>query len=278
MKITTLIDNTTLDNELNSEHGLSVYIETSNKRILFDTGMSDKFLINAEKLGIDLSNVDIVIISHGHYDHIGGLIDFIKKNCKAKIYMKKEIFDNRYITIRDKTILDRGYPEELVEYKDRFTFLTDEVTRDEDIILLKNINREYPIPKGNTILYATNNNEIWQDEFEHELLFAIMYNNELVMFTGCAHNGVVNMISSLKRHFPENNIKVIHGGFHLVKTDFADTETNDEIQQIAREIIRLAPGAIIYTGHCTNENVLRQLKSLIKDRIDQLYVGHNIYL
>lgn len=78
MKITTLIENAHASGNLISEHGLSLYIETKKHKILFDTGQSNAFILNAEKLNIDLKQVDIVIISHGHYDHIGGLIHFFE--------------------------------------------------------------------------------------------------------------------------------------------------------------------------------------------------------
>ena len=72
MKLTVLMENTTVREDLTAEHGLSLYIEANGKRILFDTGASATFADNAEKLGIDLSQVDLCILSHGHYDHGGG--------------------------------------------------------------------------------------------------------------------------------------------------------------------------------------------------------------
>ena len=139
MIITTLVDNSSHNEDLLKEHGLSVYIEHNGTNILFDTGLTNKFSMNAAKLDINLRDVDIAIISHGHYDHLGGLIDFLSLNDKAKVYLKREIFDTQYVSIKDGNILDRGYPDELINYKDRFIFLDDDVTRDGDIVLIKNI-------------------------------------------------------------------------------------------------------------------------------------------
>lgn len=277
MKITTLVDNTTHDEELFDEHGLSVHISLNGRDILFDTGMTNKFSMNAAKLDINLRAVDVALISHAHYDHLGGLIDFLSLNDKAKVYLKKEIFDNQYVSIKGGNILERGFSEELLQYKERFTFLEEVVTRDGELIIIKNIDREYPLPKGNKLLYTTENNEVvGRDTFEHELLFAIDHEDELVMFSGCAHNGILNMISTLKRHFPNKNIKAIHGGFHLIDSQFTDTETSEEIIDIANQIKLLAPNATLYTGHCTSTDAIKQMKEVLGSNLKPFYVGHTI--
>ena len=92
MKLTTLIDNYVEKASLYAEHGLSILIDTGIVKILFDTGQSDNFIHNAEVLGIDLKEIDFVVLSHGHFDHTGGLYPFLQLNKKAKIICKKEIF------------------------------------------------------------------------------------------------------------------------------------------------------------------------------------------
>jgi len=84
MKIITLLENTSLQPELTSKQGLSLYIETSHKKILFDTGPDQTFIENAKKLKIDLSTIDLVFLSHGHYDHGGGIPAFQKLNKTAR--------------------------------------------------------------------------------------------------------------------------------------------------------------------------------------------------
>jgi 7,8-dihydropterin-6-yl-methyl-4-(beta-D-ribofuranosyl)aminobenzene 5'-phosphate synthase len=96
MNIITLMDNR-IDHEiknkhLESQHGLSMHIETKEHHILFDTGQNAKFINNAKILGVDLTKVDICVISHGHYDHGGGLKAFLKLNNHAKVYMHPEAF------------------------------------------------------------------------------------------------------------------------------------------------------------------------------------------
>jgi len=90
MKIIALVENTTKDKNLKPKHGLSVYIETLKHKILFDLGSDDTFIYNAQKLGIDLAEIDTVVLSHGHYDHGGGLLSFLKVNANPKsIYIEK---------------------------------------------------------------------------------------------------------------------------------------------------------------------------------------------
>ena len=95
MKITVLTENTT-ELGLPVEHGLSLFIEIGDRRILFDSGQSDLFAKNAEALGVDLKTVDFAVLSHGHYDHGGGLKKFLEVNGKAKIYMSRYAFEPHF--------------------------------------------------------------------------------------------------------------------------------------------------------------------------------------
>ena len=89
MKISVLVENTSSEQEILSEHGLSLYIETEEHKILFDTGQSDDFAENSRSMGIDLSKADMVILSHGHYDHGGGLKRFLEINQTAPVYVSR---------------------------------------------------------------------------------------------------------------------------------------------------------------------------------------------
>ena len=96
MEITALLENTTKRDDMQTEHGLSLYIRTGTHRILFDSGQSDLFLKNAQTLGLDLSDVDIAVLSHGHYDHGGGMTHFLECNRTAKIYVNQNAFGGHY--------------------------------------------------------------------------------------------------------------------------------------------------------------------------------------
>ena len=92
MKIVTLMENTAVDSALHTEPALSMYVEANGKKILFDAGMTDNFAENAQKLGVDLSQVDLVVLSHGHDDHGGGLPKFLEQNQNAPVYINRHAF------------------------------------------------------------------------------------------------------------------------------------------------------------------------------------------
>ena len=103
MIIKCLTDNIAYKESFLSEHGLSIYFEVNNKKILFDTGATDVFIKNSKQLKVELKDVDFLIISHGHYDHGGGLEEFLNINSKAKIYIQKTAFNDFYSLQEDNT-------------------------------------------------------------------------------------------------------------------------------------------------------------------------------
>lgn len=280
MKITTLIENLKDDSvDLINEHGLSLYIEKDDKRILFDTGRSDNFIKNAEKLGINLENVDLVVISHGHGDHGGGLLSFLKVNKKAKIYMKRKVnkdyfagilFFKKSISI-NKDVFEKYSSR--IEYVDSFAEIA------KDIFIITDIDKHHKIPAGNKYLFIKEGQRLIKDKFEHELIMTIKEKDGICMFSGCSHNGTVNMIEAVKKFFPGTNIKAVIGGFHLVKIPAVDTFSapQEEIDLIANKIISEKIEKV-YTGHCTGEKAYNKLKQVLGDRIEYIKTGSKIQI
>jgi len=271
MKIITLVDNSSISKKLATEHGLSLYIETEKHKILFDTGKTDLFIQNAEKLNIDLKEVDFVVISHGHSDHIGGLVYFLKINQKAHVYLKKEVFTNHYYSIRNETQKYIGYASELFDYNDRFVFIESACNVFDDLILITNFDKKYAEPKANKMLFKEHDFKLIPDDFHHELIFVIQTKNGLTIFSGCAHNGILNIVATVKRFFPNLQINTVIGGFHLIdNNEFVETESENEIKFIGEELKRLTPETIYYTGHCTGENAYKILSSVLNKQIQKL--------
>ena len=139
MKITVLTENTCPSGKYGSEHGLSLYIETQNKKILFDMGQTDIFAQNAKQLSVDLSLVDIAILSHGHYDHGGGLKAFCQLNDTAKICLRKGSFGDYVALEEDGSLRYIGLDPTLQAYADRLVFTEERAQLDEELLIFSDV-------------------------------------------------------------------------------------------------------------------------------------------
>lgn len=277
MKVVTLMENTVQDSGLLKEHGLSLYVEKDNKKILIDTGKTGKFIENAKKLNIDIKDIDIVILSHGHYDHGGGLIDFFKINNKAKIYLKRETKEDMYSCYDEKKRYI-GVDKLIFEiYKDRLNFIDEFTEIYENIFIITDIKKEYATPQGNQNLYIRNGKRYEKDNFQHELILVIREKSGITIFTGCAHSGILNMIKTVKKVFKKEKIKAIVGGFHLMimSSDRSISYNKEEIKIIGKKILEENIQKV-YTGHCTGEEGYIELKKILENKIDYIYTGKEI--
>ena len=216
MKITTLVDNLRISNRenLQVERGLSLHVETSSTAILFDTGNGRTFCDNARLLDVDIAEIGLIVLSHRHHDHCNGTPHFIEVNSKAKIYMRAcedqdyyfQAFGIRTSVGMDKAILERN--------SHRIEFIKNTTEIAPNIYIVTQIDKKYPQPLGNQYLYTQSKTGFERDTFNHELILVIKEEGGLVVFTGCAHSGVLNMLETVINLFPEQRIKAVVGGFH----------------------------------------------------------------
>ena len=199
MKVTVLVENTRLEerSDLHAEHGLSLHIGRPGQQILFDTGASDAFYRNAERLGIDLGAVDLAVLSHHHYDHGGGLARFLETNIRAKVYLRSNDATGLYGRplgglIKRSIGLDRTLFE---TYVDRFEFVDRPTEIAPSVFILTEIGQPYPLPKANRILFAEKEGTMSPDSFDHELILVLREEDGLVVFTSCSHRGIFNMVT-----------------------------------------------------------------------------------
>ncbi len=278
MKITVLTENTRLKNsDLIAEHGISLFIEKNGYKILFDTGGPHESAIkNASKLGIDLSKVDAVVISHGHDDHTGGLLKFFQINPKAQVYLKKEALGSYYSRRPEgeKYIgMDSKIPE---KYSERLYFVDKTLEIAQDIFLVPNIKKDFPIPCSNHVLFKKINGNLVRDDFKQELFMLIENNNDLTVFTGCGHNGIKNIINTAKEVFSGKKISAVIGGFHLqAGARTFEVAKKEEIEEMAQWLKSEVTGQI-YTGHCTGERGFDIMKPILKDKLKSIYTGMKI--
>ncbi|MBQ1658390.1 MAG: MBL fold metallo-hydrolase [Clostridia bacterium] len=257
MRVTALTENTT-EKDFRTEHGLSLYIETNGQKILFDSGQTELFAENAGKLGIDLSAVDIMVLSHGHYDHGGGLERFMEINKKAPIYMSRYAFEPHYNGTEKYIGLDTS-----LEKSERIIF-TDGVTEISDTLTLYSCNdSEKLIDLGSFGLNMLENGEMIPDDFRHEQYLLINENGKRVLISGCSHKGINNIESWFR---PD----VLIGGFH-----FSKLECGDKLLSLAEQLD--SEPTHYYTCHCTGVEQYRFMSRYMK-RLDYISTGKTIVI
>lgn len=268
MKIIVLAEDTSCNPDYQSEHGLCLYIETQGSRILFDTGASDLFLENANKLGVKIKDIDLAVISHGHYDHGGGLKAFLDGNDKAKVYVNNGAFEN-YYSKRSEEVTYIGLDKSL--QSDSRIVLTDEFFQiGRNLLLFSNVNGKECLSQCNNSLFAERRNTIIEDEFEHEQNLLISEDDKLVLIAGCAHRGIINIIKSsafLKCRLPD----FVIGGFHLYNYSEGISEDPSAVSRIG-EFLK-GTGSMFYTGHCTGIESFHTLKKILGNQIQYLSTG-----
>lgn len=278
VEITSLIDNVKSDGSmLRCEHGLSLFVTYGGKRYLIDTGSSAAFIENATELGIDLTRLDGVIISHNHYDHIGGLKPLLKLNREVKIYIKRSA--KGYFFSKRKSYNKYIGAELLLftRYRDRFIFIDSSFMLSEGVYLLSNtINDEYFRAKDSRLL-RLKGLKLEADRFDHELFMAIKEEDGVTIISSCSHNGIVNIIHSTKRLFSGIPIKGVVGGFHLksLTNEMSPEQVDHHISDISRELCSSCSDTI-YTCHCTGLEPFAKLEQKMGRRIAYLATGTTI--
>lgn len=274
IKVSCLVENQSQKADLASEHGLSILIEISGKKILFDTGASGLFLENAKKMGIKLEEVDLVVVSHGHHDHGGGLGSFFQINHKAPVFMAKGA-DKKHFKISDSSRTDISLDEDILgTYTDRIHFLNSPLELRPGLYIITGIEQTHPAPNGNKLLFEKNGDKFLEDKFHHELIMVLKDKGGLLVFTGCSHNGILNMLDTVTYKFPDAFIKAVFGGFHLMLPPDPDSMamSRTEVGKIGEKLLQMSLG-MVFTGHCTGNKAYGVLKEVMGDKLQYFSTG-----
>lgn len=252
MKIHVLAENTAISPEFGKEHGLSLFLETKAGNILFDFGQSNLFYENSRKMGLDVESVRFAVLSHGHYDHGGGLPLFLEKNRNAHVYVSPwawqphykghikfiglpPVESNRLIPVREPTALAEGVSLDPWEEGCRL--------------------------EGNGEMFTVEDGRWKADDFRHEQYLLVKEQGKTILFSGCSHKGI---LSILKNFRPD----VLVGGFHFKELDPGDMEP------YAQALLQYP--TMYYTCHCTGIAQYDRLKEIMGNRLEYISGGQSL--
>jgi len=256
MKLTVLLDNNTLiDRYLYGEPGVSYLIEDEGKRILFDVGYSDAFIKNAQKMNIDLLDIDFLVLSHGHLDHTWGLDPLIRLYTEAiieEIDYKKPTLVAHPLTFLTKTLNGLGeigstISETKLSKHFQIKLSKEPVWLTEKLVFLGEIERKNDFEAKGPI------GKIVKDNFEEDDYLmddsALVYKSsrDLVIITGCSHAGICNIVEYAKKICEDDRIIDIVGGFHLLNPP------EEQLQGTLEYMKKLQPNEV-HACHCTDLN------------------------
>lgn len=262
MKLAILTDDRVGDSLCITEHGLSILIENKGDRVILDFGQSDRFIHNAQKLGINLDDIGTMVLSHGHYDHANGLA-YIKGK---KVICHPNCFLKRYCKVTGKNDGSATSLEELQKYNQVILserpmeitselFFLGQISRDNDFEC-----KEFP-----TVL---ENGEL--DKLFDDSGIVVKTEDGIVVITGCAHSGICNTIEYAKRITGVNKVLAVVGGFHL-------RAVNEDLEKVI-EYLENNSIEHLLMGHCTCDEVCEVMKERLGDKIDIQVLGvGNIY-
>lgn len=261
MRVTVLVENTSAcPNRIGAQHGLSLLIERSGGSLLFDMGSDDLFRENAQALNKDLSEVSVAVLSHGHWDHGGGVQDFFALNAEAPLYVRESAFGPYYSLRDDGEHHWAGLPEELRDHP-RIRYTAGDVDLGDGMTLFGDVPDHHGLPIGNQTLFEKIDGQYTVDTFTHEQYLAIVEDETLLLITGCSHRGISNIVAECQRRykrFPD----VVIGGFHLM--DYTE-EDHKALDDIAHYLIET--GATYYTCHCTGDASYAYLKEAMGEQL-----------
>ena len=276
MRVVNLIENTRGHDRCAYAHGLSFYVETSKHKLLVDLGPSEAALHNAKELGIDLSKVDTVVLSHGHYDHSGGIMPFANINSDARIYMQETADADYYADDGERAEGERyryiGIDKAIAGLSQAVKIQGDHRI-DDELELFTIRKRSHDLPFTNKRLLIKENGELRRDDFVHEQYLVISEGDKKILISGCAHNGILSILDAFKEKYGAEPDMVI-SGFHLMKkTGYTDDELR-QIVSMGMELMRYSTKFV--TCHCTGETAYEIMKNVLGDQLQYVHSGENV--
>lgn len=305
LKVVTLVENSMSSSSalcnLEAEHGLSFYVESRAHKLLMDTGASQMFMRNAMLLGVNLREVDTLFLSHGHYDHGGGIPFFAEINSDAPVYMSRYADTCCYSLRGGEHYI--GLPPEVLNLSHVVHCDGPLTVIDDELAILSDIMDVYPLPSSNACLKIKTSAGLVPDTFAHEQCLVVSLQvgellnegsdpnvrdnagdkesagvpdrKKRVLFSGCAHHGILNILHAYRNIYGDYPYASV-SGFHLMKkTAYSESEIR-EIQEMARKLTRIP--TLFYTCHCTGDAACEIMKDIMHEQLRCIHCGDIFYI
>ena len=278
VRVTVLMENCTPSSRLAARHGLSLWLELADgRRVLFDMGPDDAFLANARALGVDVTMADLAVLSHGHYDHGGGLRAFLDACGKAgrdvPVYVREHAFEEhvsgtpeRHHAIGLDPVLAAG--PHVVTVGERCEV-------GDGLTLFSTARRDHPAARSNRCLMERRDGALAPDRFLHEQSLLIVESDRRYLVSGCSHGGILNIMDAAEE-LASGPLDAVVAGFHLMDPSGGTVEDPELTRALAAELA--ARQARYLTFHCTGTDAFALLRDTLRERVGYLHVGSRVKL
>jgi 7,8-dihydropterin-6-yl-methyl-4-(beta-D-ribofuranosyl)aminobenzene 5'-phosphate synthase len=251
-----------------------VYVEFEDKPYLLDTGASHLFAKNAGVMGVELSKVDMGVLSHAHFDHSDGMAKFFALNKTAPFYLRKGAGENCYhahkligrFTYHEYIGIHKGF---LKRFADRIRFAEGDMQIAPNVYLVPHKTPGLSAIGERAHLSVKENGKYRYDSFDHEQSLVFDTPRGLFVMNSCSHGGADNIVKEIEATFPGKKIYALLGGFHLFRY-------KDDVVRAFAERLRELDVQKIYTGHCTGDRAFEILREVLGDRAEQMYTGMTV--
>lgn len=278
MRVTVLMENSTPSSRLAARHGLSLWLELDDgRRVLFDMGPNDGFLANALSLGVDVTEADLAVVSHGHYDHGGGLGAFLAACGDAgrdvPVYVREHAFEEHVSGTPERHHAIGLDPALATDPRVRLT--GERCDLGGGLALFSTARRAHPTARSNGRLMERRDGALVPDRFLHEQSLLVREGDRLALVSGCSHGGVLNLMDAAEELAGAPLTSVV-AGFHLMDPSGGTVEDEGLTRSLARELA--ARPARYLTCHCTGTDAFALLRDELGGHVSYLHVGSRVTL
>lgn len=270
--ITLLVDNNA-QHGLIAEHGFSALIEQGKQRILFDTGQGEALFINAKRLNISLHDLDVIILSHGHYDHAGNIAKLLADNPKATLYLHPDALQTRYSLHTNnppkKISLSQSAIDAIQHFPIQQTIFNQSMVSITDTIFLSGEIKRLNVFEKTSGPFYLDTLGLKVDKLMDDQSLWIETDKGLTVITGCCHAGVINTLTAIQTYARTKKINDVIGGLHLINADHPKLNA-------CVEYLNNLELTTLYPGHCTGNEAITKLNQQLTCEVKEIHAGLKI--